>query len=107
MKSSWRWPNNEDFCRNVDPRHKNPVDQVQNYEVMYSYAQGLREFYGDFFAFREANNRLKAALRKARRRNSDSNSVHDLALDVCHYGEMVLLFQRRLALTEAAGGFVN
>ena len=108
MNSSWRWASNEEFCRNVDPQHINPVDHVRNYETMYSYAQGLREFYSEFGALRDANENLKKALLAQRRRgNLVSDDVHTLALDVCHHGEMVLLFQRRLALSDVAGGFLN
>lgn len=106
MKSSWRWDSDEEFRENTDPQHINPVSHVRNYERMYSFAQCAREMYKDLAELRDANKRLAQAL-EATSLRSDLSDVHDIALDVCHHGERILLFQKRLALSDTAYGFLH
>jgi len=106
VKSSWRWDSDEEFRANTNPQHINPVRHVWNYERLYSFAQCAREMYKDLAELRDANEQLAQAL-EATSRRGDLSDVHEIALDVCHHGEKILLFQKRLALSDSAYGFLT
>jgi hypothetical protein len=106
VKSSWRWDSDEEFRANTNPQFINPVRHVWNYERLYSFAQCGQEMYKDLAELRDANERLAQAL-EATSRRGDHSGVHNVALDVCHHGEKLLLFQKRLALSDSAYGFLQ
>ncbi len=106
MKSSWRWDSDEEFRESTNPQFINPVRHVWNYERLFSFAQCAQEMYNNLAELRNSNERLMQALETTSRRG-DLSDVHKIALDVCHHGEMVLLFQKRLALSDSAYHFLH
>jgi hypothetical protein len=104
MPSSWRWTNNQEFLEYVHPHAINEVDHVRNYEVFYCFAEACRDLFSSVHELRGALDALDGWL-KGHKEIDDAGLA--IGVDICHHGEMMLLFQRRLALGMGAYAFLH
>jgi hypothetical protein len=98
----------DDFKEHVFPHAINEVDHVRNYEVHYSFADGCRELFSHVAKLEEGLALLRGWLKQG---NPEAdNDILAVATSLCHHGELMLLFQRRLATMpggEGAYGFLH
>lgn len=104
MRSSWRWANNDEFLEHVRPHALNEVDHVRNYEVSYCFAEACHTLFGSVHELETSLAALDQWLERHREIDADGLSI---GIDICHHGEMMLLFQRRLAVGMGAYGFLH
>jgi hypothetical protein len=96
----------EEPQRNVHPVHINLVRHVNNHDVIYSAAENVEELLDNLRELREGQNQLGKLL-EAKDAKSNYDQAHEVFVEICHYGEMLLLHQRWLAEDLVAGGFLN
>jgi hypothetical protein len=70
-----------------------------------AFVSSLREFYENLDAFAEALHKLESLRREHKLR--DHEEVDELCLELVSNGEMILLYQRRVALMDLAYGFLH
>jgi hypothetical protein len=104
MASSWRWASNEEFIEYVHPHALNEVNQVRNYERSYCFAEVCRELFNSVHELETSLSALDEWLGSHREIDADGLSI---GVDICHHGETMLLFQRRLAVGMGAYGFLH
>jgi hypothetical protein len=103
--SSWRWPSDQVFEDNTDPVHINPGRQVVLSWRSRAFVSTLREFYNCLDGFTEALHKLQHLRQEHKLR--DNQEVEELCLDLAYNGEMILLYQRRVAQMDLAYGFLH
>jgi len=104
MPSSWRWTKTEDFIEYVNPHALNKVDHVRNQRVLYCFAESCQTLFDHVAALRQLLARLRSLLAESKAINVESLNV---AVEMCHHGESMLLLQRRLAIGSGAYAFLH
>ena len=106
--SSWRWPSDEEFTETVDPLHINEVSHVSHAWRIRSWANSLSDFFEALRSFSEACNDAERRLKLGRKELIKMCKPMDETMcDIGHHGEMLLLYQRRLATDDAAQNFIH
>jgi hypothetical protein len=106
MTSSWRWDSDDEFRDGVQPHAINKVAYVRQSWTIFSFAQIARRVYEDLTELRAALERLEALI-KEKETPLMLEQAARVAVDVCHFGESILRYQKRLALSDHAYGFLN
>lgn len=106
MTSSWRWDSDEEFEEYVQPHAINPVRHVRHSYTILSLAQCARELYENLANLRQALEQFETLLEQEPTPDA-MEQARTLAIEICHFGESVLVFQKRLVLDMHAYGFVH
>lgn len=106
MTSSWRWDSDDEFQEYVFPHALNRVPYVRQSYTIFSFAECARQLYEDLAKLREALERLEALLEQETA-PSLLDQASKVAIDICHFGESVLRYQKRLVLSHHAYGFLH
>jgi len=104
MASSWRWSNDEEFEKYVQPHAIKHLNYVRRYAVSYCFGEVLQKLFDDIGELRVGVKALHSWLET--HKTIDEEGL-DIAIDLCHHGESMLLFQRRLAIGKGAYGFLH
>lgn len=106
MTSSWRWQSDDEFCEHVQPHVLSKVPHVRHSYFTFSFAQSARRLFEDLARLREVLERLESQL--DREAVPDAlPEAQDLAIEICHFGERVLILQKRLVIKNHAYGFLH
>lgn len=106
MTSSWRWDSDEEFQEYVQPHALNPVPHVRHSYTILSFADCVRHLFEDLAQLRQTLERLETLLEQ-QIAPSLLDQASALAIDICHFGESVLVFQKRLVMNQHAYGFLH
>jgi hypothetical protein len=105
-ESTWRWQSDEEFREWVQPHAINEVRYVAQSYRLFSFAECAHKVYSNFESLKSSNERLRGLL-ELKETNRNLEKARRVAIDICHHGEMLLVWQRRLAMGEGGYGFVH
>lgn len=106
MASSWRWDSDDEFREHVHPHAINEVRYVWQSWTILSFAQSAKRLYEEVAELRAALKQLEALLKRKEAPRMLEQAT-EVAVSICHFGERVLLLQKRLALSDHAYGFLH